>query len=296
MICDIEQPLVSVVIPCYNHENFVQDSIQSVIDQTYKNIELIIIDDGSRDHSATKIQEMVESCDKRFVRFEFRSRANIGLSATLNEALEWCEGKYYSAIASDDQMLSNKTTIQVNFLQNNLEYVAVFGGIQLLDENSNVIEKLVNKAGSYSFEDIMMHRHDLPAPTQMLRLDLVRKVNGYDPSISIEDWYMWLKLSEINNIYYMDKFLANYRKHENNFSKNIIEMQNEKLKVLKCFSYSPYYYEAEKHIRWVNALEDLITHRNSCISNFIKVFFIDHKRTEKMIIEKIYKKLRFRNE
>ena len=102
------QPLVSVAIPCYNHERFVQDSIQSIIDQTYQNIELIIIDDGSRDGSVEKIKEMIPACQERFVRFEFRHRPNKGLSATLNEALEWCEGKYFSALASDDIVLKNK--------------------------------------------------------------------------------------------------------------------------------------------------------------------------------------------
>ena len=97
----IENPLVSVVIPCYNHEKFVQDCIQSVIDQTYPNIELIIIDDGSKDGSVEKIQEMIVACEQRFTRFEFRHRQNKGLSATLNEALEWCNGVYLSAIASD---------------------------------------------------------------------------------------------------------------------------------------------------------------------------------------------------
>ena len=111
--------MVSVVIPCYNHENFVQDSIQSVIDQTYQNIELIIIDDGSKDGSVEKIQEMIPACQERFIRFEFRHRLNKGLSATLNEALEWCQGIYYSAIASDDMMLPEKTKLQVEFLKEN---------------------------------------------------------------------------------------------------------------------------------------------------------------------------------
>ena len=102
------QPLVSVVIPCYNHESFVQDSIQSVIDQTYQNIELIIIDDGSKDGSVEKIKEMIPACQERFIRFEFRHRPNKGLSATLNEALEWCEGEFFSPLASDASFSASK--------------------------------------------------------------------------------------------------------------------------------------------------------------------------------------------
>ena len=130
------QPLVSVVIACYNHERFVQDSIQSVIDQTYQNIELIIIDDGSKDGSVKKIQEMIPTCKERFFRFEFRYRPNKGLSATLNEALVWCQGEYYSPIASDDMMLPQKIEKQINFLlkSHKNKIVGIFSGYHLIDE------------------------------------------------------------------------------------------------------------------------------------------------------------------
>ena len=135
-----KQPLVSVVIPCYNHENFVQDCIKSVIDQTYENIELIIIDDGSKDGSVQKIQEMSAACQKRFTRFEFRYRPNKGLSETLNEALEWCEGLYLSPIASDDQMLKQKIQLQVNFLEKNKQ--SEFNRMKkFLKNNPEIIEK-----------------------------------------------------------------------------------------------------------------------------------------------------------
>lgn len=69
-----ENPLVSIVIPCYNHAQFVQESIQSVIDQDYKNIELIIIDDGSKDNSIDVIKEMIPVCEERFTRFKALSK------------------------------------------------------------------------------------------------------------------------------------------------------------------------------------------------------------------------------
>ena len=105
----IEQSLVSIIIPSYNHERFVCDSIRSVIDQSYQNIELIVIDDGSTDSSVEKIQGLIPLCEKRFIRFEFRHRPNKGLSATLNEALEWTQGEYFSSLASEIvSAMSNK--------------------------------------------------------------------------------------------------------------------------------------------------------------------------------------------
>lgn len=250
------QPLVSVVIPCYNHEQFVQDSIQSVIDQTYEYIELIIIDDGSKDDSALKIQEMIESCKKRFVKFEFRSRANLGLSATLNEALEWCEGEYFSPLASDDQMLENKTAIQVDFLNRNSNCTAVFGGFHIIDDKSQFIDTKLGLKKIYDFKKIYLHRHDLPAPTAMMRLNTVKALNNYDPEIKIEDWYMWLKLSMVGNLIYLPIVMSNYRHHEDNTSKKSSLMKEERLKIINLYSEAKYFSIAEKNLEWIDMIEN----------------------------------------
>lgn len=230
-------PLVSVVIPCYNHQDYVQDCIQSVIDQTYENIELIIIDDGSKDNSVSKIQEMVEACQKRFTRFEFRHRPNKGLSATLNEALEWCKGKYFSAIASDDQMVTDKTLIQVNYLEKYSNCNGVFGGIRIINDKNEIESIRVKKNKKYYFNDIILHNHELPAPTAMLRIDAVRNNGGYPTNLAIEDWYMWLSLTknEVNYLEYANIIFANYRRHDANISKKYELMINERKKVLNEF-------------------------------------------------------------
>lgn len=285
------QPLVSVIIPCYNHDQFVQDSIQSVIDQDYENIELIIIDDGSQDNSVLKIQEMMESCKKRFVRFEFRNRGNKGLSATLNEALEWCEGKYFSSIASDDKMLNYKTSMQVKYLEKHNESVAVFGAVQLIDENDQKLEKIASKARSYSFEDIIMHRHNLLAPTQMIRKKTIKDVGGYNANLFIEDWYMWLLLSREGEIFSMNETLALYRKHDSNISKNLVKMHEGRLKVLKEFQEYEYYTEAVKNTKWFNAVEVFMS--SGKMKYYIKSFTISPLRTIKITCSYLNK--RFRN-
>ena len=286
---NITSPLVSVVIPCYNHEQFVQDSIQSVIDQTYENIELIIIDDGSTDNSVSKIQEMVVICEQRFVNFEFRSRLNVGLSATLNESLEWCRGKYYSAIASDDEMLNEKTTIQVSFLEKNLDCVAVFGGVKIINNNKEIINEQLNRDKQYSFKEIIMHEHDLPAPTQMIRLIAVKKVGGYDARLYIEDWYMWLKLTERGNIFYISEVFALYRQHDNNISHNLTKMHQGRFEVIECFRGYPSYKKAIKNVKWLNAQDKLIISKNPIY--FLKLFKINPKKVTVKSYENCKKRL-----
>src|SRR5690554_4831249 len=153
-----QQPLVSIVIPCYNHAQFVQESIQSVIEQDYENIELIIIDDGSKDNSVEVIQEMIPACEERFVRFEFRYRPNKGLCATLNESLEWCEGEYLSCIASDDIMRPDKTSYQVSYLNANKNTIGVFGGVDILDDATGRVSSSLKKFRKNNFNDIFTYK------------------------------------------------------------------------------------------------------------------------------------------
>lgn len=245
------QPLVSVVIPCYNHENFVQDCIQSVIDQTYQNIELIVIDDGSKDSSVMKIQEMVAKCKTRFTRFEFRNRQNKGLSPTLNEALEWCEGEYYSAIASDDMMLPEKIIIQINYMIKNKKCNALFGGYKLIDNFNFVISDQKKENKIYSFNEIFLHQHDLPAPTQLIRMDSLKSIGGYNAEVIIEDWYMWLKLSKIGEIHYISEYLSLYRYHLDNLSRKVEIMNIGRNQVLDKYKCEKLYFLAKKEIDWI---------------------------------------------
>lgn len=247
-----KQPLVSVVIPCYNHEMFVKDSIQSVIDQNYDNIELIIIDDGSKDCSVLKIKEMIEICEQRFVRFEFRSRANIGLSATLNEALYWSKGKYFSAIASDDLMLNSKTSIQVSYMENMPYTSALFGSADYINEIGKIKINDSLQEQEYKFEDILLNECMFYAPTQMLRLDMVKEVGGYNPNILVEDWYMWLKLAERGKVYCLSDKLALYRIHSSNITRDSQFIYENNLKTLEFYKNHKLYDKAYAKLRWTN--------------------------------------------
>ncbi len=241
---NIKSPLVSVIIPCYNHEKYIEDSIQSIIEQTYSKIEFIIIDDGSKDKSVEKIQAMLPACKQRFEHVYFATRANKGLCATLNEALMLCHGRYVSIIASDDIMLAHKTQLQVDYLEKNPDVSGVFSGVELIDSNNQIIDKRVSEHTEYSFQEIFSNKHDLPALTQMYRLKDINEVGGYDENIKIEDWFLLLKLTNQNKILrYIPEILCQYRVHEENFSKNNMNMIIEMKKVANCFKTHANYYQ-----------------------------------------------------
>jgi alpha-1,3-rhamnosyltransferase len=235
-------PLVSVVIPCYNHQDFVQQAIQSVINQDYSNIELLIIDDGSLDGSVTRIKEMIAACEKRFRRFEFRSRSNKGLCVTLNEALEWCKGEFLSTVASDDIWLSHKTRKQVEIFKNakDLNIAVISGEMISIDSKgmSNVKPSFCPpEVTIYQFLDVYHAKARINAPTAMIRMQCVRDVGGYNVDVIIEDFYMWLSITNLGySIMAVDDIYSKYRIHDDNTFSKIEKMQKSIIKILQIFS------------------------------------------------------------
>lgn len=241
---DLNLPLVSIIIPCYNHEKYVLSAIDGIINQDYPNIELIIIDDGSKDGSIAMIKQKIDECRKRFIRFEFRHRPNKGLSATLNEALAWCQGKYVSFIASDDIMLSHKTSVQVDYLQKNPHISSLSANVQFIDDNGSILGSTHQPQKEYDFNEILVH-NSLLAPTQIHHLSAVRDVGGFDENIMIEDWYLWLKLLDHGyRIMFLQDILASYRRHDNNMSGNLEKMFQAERQILTLYQGKPSYQRA----------------------------------------------------
>ncbi|MGE8538903.1 MAG: glycosyltransferase family 2 protein [Acinetobacter sp.] len=266
-----EQALVSIIIPSYNHEKFICDSINSVIEQSYQNIELIIIDDGSTDSSVEKIQELIPLCKKRFVRFEFRHQENKGLSATLNEALEWAQGKYFSSLASDDIILKDKIKIQTEFLNHNKNCIAVFGGVSVIDNDSNFIKDRIKRRKSYTFDQILLLEHDLPATTQLIQTKSLKQIGGYNAEVKIEDWYMWLLLAQQGELCYLPVLFAKYRLHDNNMHKQTSLMHDSRIMILNKYQNHLLFNKAKKRILWINAFEWGLLSKKKSLEKMLRI-------------------------
>ncbi|MEB5928168.1 MULTISPECIES: glycosyltransferase [Acinetobacter] len=230
-------PLVTVVIPSYNHSKYIQQSIQSVIDQTYARIELIVIDDGSQDDSVARIEVMRQLCEKRFERFLFITRENRGLSKTLNQGIALANGEFFSTVASDDIMLPEKTTIQIEAITKNTNIAAIFGAHQLINDDGDVVKVKENaRYREFTFQEIFFHQHDIPASSQLIDLKLLKEIGGYNENTKVEDWDLWLRLTEHDaKLIYLPEIIVGYRMHETNLSRDKSLMFEEVFKILQQY-------------------------------------------------------------
>jgi alpha-1,3-rhamnosyltransferase len=230
-----ELPLVNVVVPSYNHARFVKGCILSVLEQTYPNIKILVIDDGSTDESPRILTELAETYG-----FDLRLHSNRGLLPTLNFALGEINGKYYAPFASDDVMLPNRIALQVAHMQAHPEVAICGGNIIPIDESGNVIERKlrVRPARRLDFDSLFNGvLPGAPAPTFLIRRDAALEVGGYDESLRIEDLTMMLKVCEAGYVVdVLEEAMAYYRTHAQNTHSNIRFMLDEVIKVYSLFS------------------------------------------------------------
>lgn len=238
---DSSQPLVSVIIASYNHAPYIQASIESVLQQSYPNIELLVVDDGSRDDSVARIEAL-----QKVHGFDFRVQANKGLSRTLNETIERARGSLIAPFGSDDVMLPQRIATQVAYMADKPEVGICAGAIQTIDADGRPGAKpRALPLRRLDFEDVFMDRKPgAPAPTLLFRREALERVGGFEPEVRLEDLMIELKITHAG--YFIDILgepLALYRVHDSNTYKNYRFMVDNVLKTYARFSDHPGYPE-----------------------------------------------------
>lgn len=238
---DSSQPLVSVIIASYNHAPYIQASIESVLQQSYPNIELLVVDDGSRDDSVARIEAL-----QKVHGFDFRVQANKGLSRTLNETIERARGSLIAPFGSDDVMLPQRIATQVAYMADKPEVGICAGAIQTIDADGRPGAKpRALPLRRLDFEDVFMDRKPgAPAPTLLFRREALERVGGFEPEVRLEDLMIELKITHAG--YFIDILgepLALYRVHDSNTYKNYRFMVDNVLKTYARFSDHPAYPE-----------------------------------------------------
>jgi glycosyltransferase involved in cell wall biosynthesis len=217
-------PMVSVVIKSYNHAAYIHQSIQSILDQSFQDFEIVITDDGSTDKTPDIIRKFT---DPR-IHLEILPNNN-GISIAMNKTIERARGKYIAILNSDDYALSGRLEQQVKFLEKNSNISVLFGLPMPVDENGQETRGFNDFTRPLSFSDFtcstwlrdfFFHGNCLCAPTAMIRSTVYKQVGEYDPRLTaLQDFEMWIRMLKAkNNFYVLPIKLTAFRIRDNNLN------------------------------------------------------------------------------
>jgi alpha-1,3-rhamnosyltransferase len=219
--------LVSVVVPSYNHSEFVTKTLLSIFGQTHRPGELIVIDDGSLDHSPAVIERVLKDCP---FRCELIARSRLGLTATLNEGLRRSRAEFFCYLASDDIWLPEFLAARVSMLKSRPEAVLAYGNAFSIDENDRIIDCTTDWAAYVDGDVRQMLLTTLApiSPTVVYRRSAIAEF-GWNEEAKLEDYELYLRLSSRGDFAFDPRILSAWRQHRRNTSLNLAMMFEEKL-------------------------------------------------------------------
>ena len=205
-------PKVSVIIPLYNREDFIAQAVQSVLDQTYKNIELIVVDDGSTDSS----REVLKKFGGKIRILEHLGHVNKGQSAAINLGLRFSEGKYVAILDSDDLFAPEKIQFQIEFLGKNPDIGVVYTNGQAINEEGKFLYQIYDRSHNVPEgpEAVLLSSWFNVPSNALVERSVFDEVGEFDESMrSAQDHDMAVRLAETTKIGFLPEVLWSYRKH-----------------------------------------------------------------------------------
>lgn len=219
--------LVSVVMPLYNAERYVREAIESILSQTYRNLELIVVDDGSMDRSI----DIVTDLASRDVRIRlFRNEKNLGVAKTRNRAIREACGEYIACLDNDDVALPERLERQVDFMKAHPDHGLIASDVEIIDEFSRVFAKRSYPHTDQEIRKSMLRVNPVANPASMFRRSAFEDVGGrYDESVCpVEDYEFVLRMARKHKLANIDRVLTRYRisanQAKNYFLKRTIRM------------------------------------------------------------------------
>tara|TARA_R110000868_G_scaffold48354_3_gene157120 strand:- start:6834 stop:7721 length:888 start_codon:yes stop_codon:yes gene_type:complete len=222
-------PLISVLIPLYNHEKYVIECLESIKYQTYKNIEIVICDDGSSDGSLEVVYGWARANDQ--IRIKVLSQKNQGVCKTLNRLVNESSGELVALCASDDMLLPRSIEDRFSFLQRNPEVGAVVGDAILINECSEEVSASAMKSlYRANFDRLqwntgkeLIFNWSVVGPTLLIYRNMYSLVGMYDEDLKVEDRDFYLRCIAKIKIGFYPSAVALYRIHTDNASRKSFE-------------------------------------------------------------------------
>jgi glycosyltransferase involved in cell wall biosynthesis len=208
------EPLVTVFIPVYNSEKYIKQCLDSVVNQTYRNLEILIIDDGSTDNSINIIKEFYD--DRIRI---LQNKGNKGLPYTRNKGLREAQGKYFATLDSDDIAIKTRIEKQVSYLEKNNDIDVLTSNYQVF--SSYIKKNIINNKEPDETKIYLMFGCHICNSTSMIRLQSVKKYGiSYNLNCFIaQDYELWTQFSKHGKIDHLSEILVKYRMGHENITK-----------------------------------------------------------------------------
>ncbi|MGH1335040.1 MAG: glycosyltransferase family 2 protein [Aureispira sp.] len=221
-------PLVSIIIPAYKAANYIEETINSVLQQTYQNLELIVVDDGSPDHQSDLIWPFVEA-DKRV---QYIQQPNSGVSVARNNGFSHSKGEFIAFLDADDVWLSQNLEKKLALFAQDKELGLVHSDLAVIDSHSALTGETKSGKAGYILDDLLAWKGTcVPTPSSILvQREVVTKVGGFDPHLSnAADQEFFFRVAKVYKIGRVPAVTWHYRVHDNNMHSNIGVMEKDAL-------------------------------------------------------------------
>lgn len=212
--------IVSIVMPVYNGEKYLSQSIDSVLRQTFKDWELVIVDDCSKDSSSEIMNEYAKSDDRIKV---IHNLVNSKIPASLNNGFEKASGRYYTWTSDDNLYEQDAIEKMVRYLDTHADVGLVYSDMKFIDEDGK-------ETGIYESKPENIFSNNCIGACFMYRADIAKKAGKYNPEwFLVEDYEYWLRIRNISNIGHINELLYRYRRHGGSLSETHMIQVREKL-------------------------------------------------------------------
>jgi len=276
---------LSILVPCYNHEKYIEDAIKSIWQQNIDDIELIVIDDGSKDKSFETLQKLQKLSP---IDMHIEKQNNMGITKTLNKALKIAKGQYISILASDDKYEQNSLLPLLKTMQNNNNLKVIYANghgfnIDGLTSkvHTNYTANLLKKSSAEIYQEILV---SVPRPllTQcaMFEKEMLQNIGGWDENVKLDDWPLNIKIFKYltnNNFTHMflDHDVVLYRDHDEQIHKQRDTNFDMIIEVINKYTpkkYKPKFLSLEMRHRAKDLLRDgKIQQANNILFKAIKI-------------------------
>lgn len=232
----MNSPRVSVICTCYNHEDYVIEALNSVLQQTYSNVELIVVDDNSTDNSGERILEFQARNPETLVIF---NEENLGICKSFNKGFQQSTGDYLIDLSADDILLPERIESGVKSLESlGHKFGVNYCDCEIIDDQSEQLGFQYKNKVSYSRlpqGDVfipLLAKHTISSPTMLFRKEVMEKLGGYDESLSFEDFDFWVRSSRYFYYSFTPEVLVQKRMLADSFSKEQYQYQNRHIRTI----------------------------------------------------------------